>query len=61
MNTICAWCLAEQGEQPQETDSHGICPRHAEQMRLAAQWRQLQRMPSYVEREATEYAQEEVA
>ena len=28
METICCWCLKEQGIPPKEGDSHGICQRH---------------------------------
>jgi hypothetical protein len=57
MNTMCAWCLEEQGEEPQDGDSHGICVPHAEQILMAAQWRKLQGSLSYVEQEAAEFAQ----
>lgn len=26
--TVCAWCLAEQGRTPDPADSHGICEYH---------------------------------
>ena len=26
--TVCAWCLAEQGIAPDPADSHGICASH---------------------------------
>lgn len=59
METICAWCLQEQGEEPQETDSHGICEPHADQMLANYHWNKLQSTPSYVEQEAAEFAREE--
>ncbi len=59
METICAWCLEEQGELPQDGDSHGICPPHADQMLANYHWNKLQQFPSYVEQEAAEFAQEE--
>jgi hypothetical protein len=31
----CSWCLAERGEQPRACDSHGICAKHAAEMRAA--------------------------
>jgi hypothetical protein len=52
-DTICAWCLAERGEMPQDGDSHGICPDHADSMRFTQAQRTLDRFeetPSYVER-----------
>lgn len=61
MDTICSWCLEEQGEAPQDGDSHGICQPHADQMMMAYHWRKLQGSPSYVEQEAAEFAQEEEA
>ena len=27
--TVCAWCLAEQGMAPDPADSHGICAYHS--------------------------------
>ena len=30
---VCAWCLKERGEPPQPDESHGICPRHAGEVR----------------------------
>ena len=26
--TICSWCLEEQGIKPDPNDSHGVCQRH---------------------------------
>lgn len=56
---LCAWCLEEQGETPQETDSHGVCQPHADQMLLNYYWQKLQSVPSYVETQAALFAQEE--
>lgn len=59
MNTLCAWCIEEAGEQPSEDDSHGICTDHAEQVMMTYHWNSLQRVPSYVEQQAAAFADEE--
>jgi hypothetical protein len=59
MNTICAWCLKEQGETPRENDSHGICEPHYDPMLMDYQWHKLQQTPSYVEQQAAKFAQKE--
>lgn len=59
--TICAWCLEEEGETPNEQDSHGVCQPHAEQMLTSYYWQKLQNVPSYVEQQAAQFAQEEVS
>jgi hypothetical protein len=56
--TSCAWCLEEQGQSPQEEASHGICQPHANQLILNYHWQKLQSVPSYVETQATLFAQE---
>lgn len=43
MTTLCAWCLAERGEAPNENDSHGICEEHAAQIRAEAAERREQK------------------
>ena len=57
--TTCAWCLEEQGEAPNEQDSHGVCPPHAERMLLDYYWQKLQSVPSYAETQAVLFAQED--
>lgn len=49
-STLCAWCIEEQGQEPQEGESHGICEEHAMQVQINYQWAKLQRVASYVER-----------
>ncbi len=39
---LCAWCLAEQGIQPESSDSHSICRFHANQV-IEAQKRRAER------------------
>jgi len=56
--TTCAWCIEEAGEVAQETDSHGICPPHAEQMLTQYYWQKLQNVPSYVETNARQFTDE---
>jgi hypothetical protein len=34
--TLCAWCLHDAGQVPDERDSHGICDRHAQEMMRVA-------------------------
>jgi hypothetical protein len=37
---VCAWCQAERGERGQAHQTHGICERHAAQVRREiAKWR----------------------
>lgn len=55
----CAWCLDEQGEDPEDNASHGICEPHAEQILLDYYWQKLQSVSSYVETQAALFAQEE--
>ena len=55
----CAWCIGEQGEAAQETDSHGICQPHADQLLLDYYWQKLRSVPSYVETQASLFAQED--
>jgi hypothetical protein len=57
--TTCAWCIEEQGETPEEDESHGCCDDHAEQMLLDYYWNKLQSVPSYVETQAALFAQED--
>ena len=40
---LCAWCMREAGETPQEGESHGICSMHAGQMVAQAQERKAAR------------------
>jgi hypothetical protein len=54
----CAWCLEEQGEIAQEEASHGICQPHADQLILNYYWQKLQSVPSYIESQAAQFAQE---
>ena len=56
--TTCAWCIEENGEAPQETDSHGICQPHADQILLTYYWQKLQNVPSYIETQSALFAQE---
>jgi len=49
-NSVCAWCLEEQGEAPAETDSHGVCQPHADQMLLNYYQQKFDAVPSYVSR-----------
>ena len=39
MKKYCAWCLDERHELPQVGDSHGICRKHAREIRLQQQAR----------------------
>jgi hypothetical protein len=55
----CAWCQEEQGESVEEGSSHGICQTHADQLLANYHWQKLQSVPSYVERQAARFAQEE--
>jgi hypothetical protein len=50
VQTVCAWCISEDGEQAQPGDSHGICTDHAEQMLLEHYQNRFDRTPSYFER-----------
>lgn len=36
--SVCAWCQKERGEQAQPNQSHGICDRHAAEMREELAW-----------------------
>jgi hypothetical protein len=53
----CAWCLEEAGIVP-ESGSHGICEYHSAEMRMASAMRQFNRVASYVETNAAEFADE---
>jgi hypothetical protein len=35
--TLCAWCLRDAGQVPDERDSHGVCKRHAAQLMREAE------------------------
>lgn len=54
----CAWCIREQGETPKETDSHGVCKPHAEQIMIDYYARKFEHVPSYVETQAAKFAAE---
>lgn len=56
--TVCAWCTPSDENTPEET-SHGICAAHAEQIELDYQLRSWNRVPSYVEEQAAQFAAEE--
>jgi hypothetical protein len=49
-DVLCAWCIREDGETPEEGDSHGICEPHAEQELITYYTNKFNAVPSYVER-----------
>jgi hypothetical protein len=50
----CAWC----GANADGSDSHGICQDCSDRMKAESAWRQLNKTPSYVETNATAFANE---
>jgi hypothetical protein len=40
---LCAWCLRDAGQVPDERDSHGICTYHYELMMREAEQRRAER------------------
>jgi len=54
----CAWCLEEQGIEPDPDDSHGICPPHSEKIMIDYYTRKYEEVPSYVEQQAARFARE---
>jgi len=55
----CAWCLETQGVIAEEDLSHGICQPHANQFLANYYWQKLQSVPSYVETQAAQFADED--
>jgi hypothetical protein len=55
--TVCAWCTPPDEDTPEET-SHGVCDDHAEQIMIGYYWERLQNTPSYLEQNASEFAEE---
>ncbi len=43
----CAWCPLSE-ETPQEGQSHGICPEHAQQLQDQSDARHFKDVPSYI-------------
>jgi len=56
--TVCAWCEPPDEETPEDT-SHGVCPEHAEQILIDYHWGRLQNVPSCLELNAAEFAEED--
>lgn len=58
--TDCAWCLQEEDTLKDQgpTDSHGICEDHSNEMLYNFQLSRFNRVPSYCEQNAWEFAHE---
>jgi hypothetical protein len=54
----CAWCLEDQGVEPDPADSHGICEPHQEKVLVTHYTRKYEAVPSYVEQQAARFARE---
>lgn len=50
----CAWC----GRNADGSDSHGICQECSDNLKAQSAWRQLNKVESYVERNAREMVTE---
>lgn len=42
-STLCAWCLRDAGQVPNERDSHGVCKRHYALIMREAEQRRAER------------------
>ena len=49
-STKCAWCFRESGEAFLDSDSHGICQNHSDQMLIEFFQKKFLSTPSYFER-----------